>query len=42
VGLLSEEYDPTAGRLLGNFPQAFSHIGLLSSILAVENGHIRP
>ena len=31
VGLLAEEYDPTAGRLLGNFPQAFSHLGLVSS-----------
>jgi GH15 family glucan-1,4-alpha-glucosidase len=31
VGLLSEEYDPAAGRMLGNFPQAFSHIGLLNS-----------
>ncbi len=29
VGLLSEEYDPAAGRQLGNFPQAFSHIGLV-------------
>lgn len=29
VGLLSEEYDPDAGRLIGNFPQAFSHIGLI-------------
>ena len=31
VGLLSEEYDPVAGRLVGNFPQAFSHIALVNS-----------
>ena len=31
VGLLSEEYDPVGRRLLGNFPQAFSHLGLVSS-----------
>nr|MBA2556777.1 glycoside hydrolase family 15 protein [Chloroflexota bacterium] len=31
VGLLAEEYDPRAGRLLGNFPQAFSHVGLVNS-----------
>jgi GH15 family glucan-1,4-alpha-glucosidase len=31
VGLLSEEYDPHAKRLLGNFPQAFSHIGLINT-----------
>lgn len=31
VGLLSEEYDPDAGRLLGNFPQAFSHISLVNT-----------
>jgi GH15 family glucan-1,4-alpha-glucosidase len=35
VGLLSEEYDPVGRRLLGNFPQAFSHIGLLHSILTI-------
>jgi GH15 family glucan-1,4-alpha-glucosidase len=33
VGLLSEEYDPDAGRMLGNFPQAFSHIGLINTAL---------
>jgi GH15 family glucan-1,4-alpha-glucosidase len=31
VGLLSEEYDPVARQLVGNFPQAFSHIGLINS-----------
>jgi GH15 family glucan-1,4-alpha-glucosidase len=31
VGLLSEEYDPRIGRLVGNFPQAFSHIALVDS-----------
>jgi GH15 family glucan-1,4-alpha-glucosidase len=31
VGLLSEEYDPGARRMLGNFPQAFSHIALVNS-----------
>ncbi len=31
VGLLSEQYDPRRGRLVGNFPQAFSHIGLVNS-----------
>jgi GH15 family glucan-1,4-alpha-glucosidase len=31
LGLLAEEYDPRAGRLLGNFPQAFSHVGLLNT-----------
>lgn len=33
VGLLSEEYDTDAGRLVGNFPQAFSHIGLINAAL---------
>ncbi len=33
VGLLSEQYDPLAGRLVGNFPQAFSHVGLVNSAL---------
>ncbi|HZX42981.1 MAG TPA: glycoside hydrolase family 15 protein [Myxococcaceae bacterium] len=31
VGLLSEEYDPRARRLVGNFPQAFSHIALVDT-----------
>lgn len=33
VGLLAEEYDPRTGRMLGNFPQAFSHIGLINTAL---------
>jgi GH15 family glucan-1,4-alpha-glucosidase len=31
VGLLSEQYDPRAKRLVGNFPQAFSHLALINS-----------
>ncbi|PZX17070.1 GH15 family glucan-1,4-alpha-glucosidase [Palleronia aestuarii] len=31
LGLLAEEYDPVAARQLGNFPQAFSHVGLVNS-----------
>jgi GH15 family glucan-1,4-alpha-glucosidase len=33
VGLLAEEFDPRTGRMLGNFPQAFSHVGLINSAL---------
>ena len=31
LGLLSEEYDVTAQRLVGNFPQAFSHVALINT-----------
>ena len=31
LGLLAEEYDPKYRRLVGNFPQAFSHIGLVNT-----------
>jgi GH15 family glucan-1,4-alpha-glucosidase len=33
VGLLAEEYDPRAKRMLGNFPQAFSHVALVNTAL---------
>jgi GH15 family glucan-1,4-alpha-glucosidase len=36
VGLLAEEYDSRARRLVGNFPQAFSHIGLVNSALLLS------
>ncbi|HZX97346.1 MAG TPA: glycoside hydrolase family 15 protein [Myxococcales bacterium] len=35
VGLLAEEYDPVARRQLGNFPQAFSHVSLINTALAL-------
>jgi GH15 family glucan-1,4-alpha-glucosidase len=38
VGLLSEEWDPKAGRQLGNTPQAFSHFPLVTSALQLHAG----
>ena len=32
VGLIAEEYDPAGGRLLGNFPQAFTHVSLVNAV----------
>ncbi|HEY1918360.1 MAG TPA: glycoside hydrolase family 15 protein [Streptosporangiaceae bacterium] len=37
VGLLSEEYDPRYGRLVGNMPQAFSHMPLIQTALNLED-----
>jgi GH15 family glucan-1,4-alpha-glucosidase len=36
VGLFSEEYDAAHGRLIGNFPQAFTHLALVSSAQALS------
>ena len=40
VGLLSEEYDPVAKRFTGNFPQAFSHVALVTTAMLI--GGLRP
>jgi GH15 family glucan-1,4-alpha-glucosidase len=40
LGLLSEEYEPTLDRLVGNFPQAFSHIGLVNTALRLDRALI--
>ena len=42
LGLLSEEYDPHAQRLLGNFPQAFTHVGLVNSAYNLSPRHSSP
>ncbi len=42
VGLLAEEVDPVGGELLGNFPQAFSHIGLVNAAWAISEIELRP
>jgi GH15 family glucan-1,4-alpha-glucosidase len=36
VGLLAEEIDPLSGRMLGNFPQAYSHVGLMNAALSLS------
>ncbi len=42
VGLLSEEYDTVNKRLIGNFPQAFSHLGFIVSASHLSAGHPSP
>ncbi len=41
VGLLAEEVDPVTGRMLGNFPQAYSHVGVINCALNLSR-HTRP
>ena len=42
VGLLAEEVDPVSGELLGNFPQAFSHIGLVNVAWVISQAGEQP
>jgi alpha,alpha-trehalase len=41
VGLLAEEVDPRSGQMIGNFPQAFSHIGLINAAWAITQAQQR-
>jgi Glycosyl hydrolases family 15 len=41
VGLLAEEVDPGGGEMIGNFPQAFSHIGLVNAAWAISQAQVR-
>jgi GH15 family glucan-1,4-alpha-glucosidase len=41
LGLLAEEIDTVHGELLGNFPQAFSHIGLITAAHEIDQAKLR-
>jgi GH15 family glucan-1,4-alpha-glucosidase len=40
LGLLSEEYDPVHERMVGNYPQAFSHLALVSAAITLSGGQL--
>jgi GH15 family glucan-1,4-alpha-glucosidase len=42
VGMFSEEYDPSTKRMIGNFPQAFSHLGFIVSASHLSAAHPSP
>ena len=42
LGLLAEEYEPRSGRLIGNFPQAFSHLALIHSASVLDQEELTP
>jgi GH15 family glucan-1,4-alpha-glucosidase len=42
VGLLAEQYDPRSGRLVGNFPQAFSHVALVNAAMGLTTHAAKP
>jgi GH15 family glucan-1,4-alpha-glucosidase len=42
VGLLAEEYDPRLGRQVGNFPQAFTHVGLVNTAMNLDRAGASP